>query len=91
VLERFEHDFEKAKRILAPNLDDWTQTGSVPARLAVKDHSDQIGKGRLTNDAFSAGRSGITVITRISGSHGSFQIPKLLMAIPASPWQPVSI
>src|ERR1700683_1988460 len=66
VLERLEHDFEKARRILVPNLNDWTQTGKVLARLAAKYDSEQIGQGRLTNDALiamSAGRSGITVIT----------------------------
>jgi predicted nucleic acid-binding protein len=66
VLERLEHDFDKARRILVPNLTDWTQTGKVLARLAVKYDYEQIGQGRLTNDALiamSAGRSGITVIT----------------------------
>jgi predicted nucleic acid-binding protein len=66
VLERFERDFERAKRILVPNLSDWTQTGKVLARLAAKYDYEQIGQGRLTNDALiamSAGRLGITVIT----------------------------
>lgn len=66
VVERLERDFDKAKRILVPNLTDWTQTGKALARLASKYHYDQIGQGRLTNDALiamSAGRMGITVIT----------------------------
>src|ERR1700691_5884350 len=66
VLERLERDFEKARRILVPNLNDWTQTGKVLARLAAKYDYEQMGQGRLTNDALiarSAGRSGITVIT----------------------------
>ena len=66
VLERLERDFERAKRILVPNLTDWTQTGKVLARLAAKYDYERIGQGRLTNDALiatSAGRSGITVIT----------------------------
>src|SRR5438477_12938784 len=66
VLERFERDFEKAKRILVPNLNDWTQAGRVLARLADKYDYEQIGQGRLTNDALiamSAARLGITVIT----------------------------
>lgn len=66
VLERLEHDFAKARRILVPNLGDWTETGKVLARLAAKYDYEKIGKGRLTNDALiamSAGRSGITVIT----------------------------
>jgi predicted nucleic acid-binding protein len=66
VLERLERDFDKARRILVPNLTDWTQTGKMLARLAAKYDYDQIGQGRLTNDALiamSAGRSGIIVIT----------------------------
>ena len=66
VVERMERDFERAKRILVPNLSDWTQTGRVLARLAVMYDYEQIGRGRLTNDALiamSAGRLGITVVT----------------------------
>src|SRR5882762_7752826 len=65
VLERFERDFEKARRILVPNLNDWTQTGKVLARLAAKYDYEKFGQGRLTNDALiamSAARLGITVI-----------------------------
>ena len=66
VVERLERDFDRAKRILVPNLTDWTQAGQVLARLAAKYHYEQIGQGRLTNDALiaiSAGRQGIRVIT----------------------------
>src|ERR1700732_5453672 len=66
VLERLEHDFERAKRILVPNLNDWTQTGKVLAQLAARYDYERIGQGRLTNDALiamSAGRLGIRVIT----------------------------
>jgi predicted nucleic acid-binding protein len=66
VVERLERDFDKAGRILVPNLGDWTQTGEVLARLAAKYDYEQIGKGRLTNDALiamSAGRMGITLVT----------------------------
>ena len=66
VVERLEHDFERIGRILVPNLSDWTQTGKILARLAEKYGCEQIGRGRLTNDALlamSAGRLGITVIT----------------------------
>jgi predicted nucleic acid-binding protein len=69
VVERLESDFHRAGRILVPNLSDWTQTGKVLARLAAKYDYEQIGKGRLTNDALiamSAGRLGITVITAIA-------------------------
>jgi len=66
VVEHMERDFERAQRILVPNLSDWTQTGRVLARLAAKYDYEQIGRGRLTNDALiamSAGRLGITVVT----------------------------
>jgi len=66
AVERLEHDFDRARRILVPNLGDWTQTGNVLARLTAKYNYEQIGKGRLTNDALiamSAGRMGITVVT----------------------------
>ncbi len=65
VVERLERDFDRAKRILVPNLSDWTQTGRVLARLAKYDY-EQIGQGRLTNDALiatSGGRLGIRVLT----------------------------
>jgi predicted nucleic acid-binding protein len=66
VVERLERDFHRAGRILVPNLTDWTQAGKVLALLAARHDYEQIGKGRLTNDALiamSAGRLGITVIT----------------------------
>ena len=66
VVERLERDFDRAKRILVPNLSDWAQAGRVLARLAAKYHYEKIGQGRLTNDALiamSAGRLGIRVIT----------------------------
>jgi predicted nucleic acid-binding protein len=66
AVERLERDFHRAQRILVPNLSDWTQTGKVLAQLAAKYDYEQIGRGRLTNDALiamSAGRLGITVIT----------------------------
>jgi predicted nucleic acid-binding protein len=66
VVERLQRDFDRAKRILVPNLSDWTQAGEVLARLAAKYHYERIGQGRLTNDALiaiSAGRQGIRVIT----------------------------
>ena len=66
VVERLERDFDRAKRILVPNLSDWAQAGKVLARLAIKYGYEQIGQGRLTNDALiamSAARLGIRVIT----------------------------
>ncbi|MGD0824116.1 MAG: PIN domain-containing protein [Terriglobales bacterium] len=54
------------KRILVPNLGDWTEAGRVLARLAARYGYDKIGQGRLANDALiamSAARMGATVIT----------------------------
>jgi predicted nucleic acid-binding protein len=65
-VERLEHDFERAGRILVPNLGDWTQAGRVLARMAAKYGHEKIGQGRLTNDALiamSAARIGARVIT----------------------------
>jgi predicted nucleic acid-binding protein len=66
VVERFEHDFDRARRIVVPNLGDWTLTGKVLSRLTAKYDSERIGGGRLTNDALiamSAARLGIRVVT----------------------------
>jgi len=66
IVERLERDFERAQRILVPNLNDWSQAGKVLSRLATEYDYEQIGQGRLTNDALiamSAARQGITVIT----------------------------
>jgi len=66
VVRRLERDFDRARRILVPNLTDWTQTGQVLALLAAKYGYEQIGKARLTNDALlamSSARLGITMIT----------------------------
>jgi predicted nucleic acid-binding protein len=66
VLEKLERDFDRARRVLTPNLTDWTQAGRVLARLAKKYGYECIGQARLTNDALiatSAARTGITVLT----------------------------
>jgi predicted nucleic acid-binding protein len=66
VVEDLERNFDRAKRILVPNLCDWTRTGEVLSRLATKYGYENIGRGRLTNDALiamSAARRGISVIT----------------------------
>jgi predicted nucleic acid-binding protein len=66
ILEKLERDFERARRVLTPNLKDWTQAGRVLARLAQKYGYERIGQARLTNDALiatSAARAGITVLT----------------------------
>lgn len=66
AVERLERDFDRAGRILVPNLKDWTATGKILARLADKYDYEHIGRDRLTNDALialSAARLGITVVT----------------------------
>ena len=64
--ERLERNFDRARRVLVPNLTDWAQTGKALAHLAAEYGYEQIGQARLTNDALiaaSAGRMGITIIT----------------------------
>jgi predicted nucleic acid-binding protein len=66
LLEKLERDFDRAKRILVPNLNDWSMAGRVLARVAEKYGFERIERARLTNDALiaaSAGRAGITVLT----------------------------
>jgi predicted nucleic acid-binding protein len=66
ILEKLERDFDRTKRMLVPNLSDWTQAGRILSRMAEKYGYEQIGRGRLTNDALiatSAAHAGITVIT----------------------------
>ena len=66
LIEKLERDFERARRVLIPNLSDWTQTGRILAKLGTKHGFERIGQGRLTNDALiaaSAARSGVEVIT----------------------------
>jgi predicted nucleic acid-binding protein len=66
ALERLERNFVRARRILVPLHGDWTRAGIVLARLGQRYGYEEIGKGRLTNDALiaaSAGRLGITILT----------------------------
>jgi predicted nucleic acid-binding protein len=66
AVERLGRDFERARRVLVPNLSDWASAGRVLARLAAKYGYEKIGRARLTNDALiamSAARTGITVLT----------------------------
>ena|ERR1700693_4192642 len=61
-----ERDFDRAGRVLVANLKDWAQAGKVLAIVAAEYDFEQIGRGRLTNDALiamSAARTGVTVIT----------------------------
>ncbi|MDE3201143.1 MAG: type II toxin-antitoxin system VapC family toxin [Acidobacteriota bacterium] len=66
ALEKLERDFEKAGRLLVPNLGDWTAAGKMLAAIAEKHGYETIGRARLTNDtliATSAARMGIRVVT----------------------------
>lgn len=66
VIQRFERDFARANRILVPNLTDWTRAGVVLSQVGAKYGYEEIGRGRLTNDALiamSAGRTGTLVMT----------------------------
>jgi predicted nucleic acid-binding protein len=66
ILHRLQRDFERARRILVPNLTDWAQTGIILSRLGQRYGHEQVGRSRLTNDtllAMSAARMGITILT----------------------------
>ncbi len=66
TLEKLERDFERANRVLVPNLSDWTFAGRILAAVAHRHGYEKIGRARLTNDALiatSAARNGIAVIT----------------------------
>jgi len=65
-VKQLEREFARESRILVPNLDDWTRTGEVLNQIALRYDYEQIGRGRMTNDALiamSAGRVGIRVVT----------------------------
>lgn len=67
LLARFEHDFEKAKRLLTPLQSDWTACGQVLALIGEKYGYEEVGRARMTNDALiamTAARTGFTVLTR---------------------------
>ena len=66
LIGTLERDFERARRVLVPNLTDWTETGRMLAKIGAKYGFERIGQGRLTNDALiaaSAARCGVTVLT----------------------------
>jgi predicted nucleic acid-binding protein len=66
ILEKLERDFERANRVLVPNLGDWGLAGKILAAIAQKYGYEKIGRARLANDALiatSAARNGITVIS----------------------------
>ena len=88
AVERLERDFDMVKRILVPNLSDWILTGRVLARLAAKYGYEQIGQGRLTNDALiamSARRLGIRVLTANERDY------RRLAEFHAFPWAVISL
>ena len=65
-LDRLHHDFEKADRLLTPNIKDWVLTGQTLAGIGLRYGYESIGRGRLTNDtllAMSAARLGLSVMT----------------------------
>jgi predicted nucleic acid-binding protein len=66
AVEAIERRFDDERRILLPELADWIQAGRMLAQLAARYDYEQIGRGRLTNDALiatSAARADITVVT----------------------------
>ncbi len=67
TIEFLERDFRAVNRVLVPNITDWALAGQILARLAAKYSYEEIGRGRLTNDALiatSAGRQGVMILTK---------------------------
>lgn len=65
-LEKLERDFDRARRLLVPNLGDWVNAGKILAGIAEQHGYEKIGRARMTNDALiatSAARYGIRVLT----------------------------
>lgn len=63
---KLERDFERANRILVPNLTDWAFAGRILSSIAQKYGYEKVGRARLTNDALiavSAARNGVMVVT----------------------------
>ena len=88
VIESLERDFDRVKRILMPNLSDWTQAGRVLVRLAERYDYEQIGQGRLTNDALiamSTGRLGVQALTANERDY------RRLAEFRAFQWQTISV
>jgi predicted nucleic acid-binding protein len=66
AVERLEQKFDRSGTIVVPTKEDWVQTGKLLARVANKYGYEQIGRGRLTNDALiatSAERLGMEIVT----------------------------
>jgi predicted nucleic acid-binding protein len=66
TLEFLERSFLHTKRMVVPSLHDWRSTGLLLAKLARRFGYEQIGRGRLTNDALiavSSARCGATLVT----------------------------
>ena len=66
LLEKFEHDFERANRLLVPNLNDWTTCGRILSLIGRRHGFEAVKKARMTNDcliAMTAARNGLTVLT----------------------------
>lgn len=67
LLARLESDFERVNRLLVSLRSDWTACGRVLALIGAKYGYEEVGRGRLTNDALiamSAARNGFTVLTK---------------------------
>ena len=72
LLSQMERDFERAGRLLVPLQSDWTASGQALALIGEKHGYEEVGRGRMTNDALiamSASRNGIVVLTINDGDY----------------------
>jgi hypothetical protein len=80
VVERLERDFDRVKRILVPNLSDWTQAGKVLARFCQEkderradDYGKDLRNGNIPDCSKTPGRKQTSLATNVPapGSTGS--------------------
>lgn len=66
AFEKFEYDFSKINRLLAPTAGDWSMAGKILYDIGLKHGFEAIGRSRMINDcliAMTARRLGLIVIT----------------------------
>jgi predicted nucleic acid-binding protein len=67
AVEALEKQFRKVDRFLTPNLTDWIRSGRVLKQIGMKYGFENVRQAKMINDALlaiSAGRTGITVLTK---------------------------
>ena len=72
-LEKLERDFDKARRVLVPNLSDWTQAGRLLGHVGRRYGFERIGQARCQTSEFAE---------EIDGAKQAFAPGKAVLAVP---------